>query len=107
MGDQVVAPVLPNGAVLPFPPVGSGSVAGRTLQESTYSPRAVPQRLHTDAPNVVIVLIDDLRPRVAVDIRRRGEHRDPRPDLRPRCVLQPVSHHGHVLADPGVVAHRS
>lgn len=62
MGDQVVAPVLPNGAVLPFPPVGSGSVAGRTLQESTYSPRPAPKRLHADAPNVVIVLIDDAGP---------------------------------------------
>lgn len=62
MGDQIVAPVLPNGAVLPFPPVGSGSVAGRTLQESTYSPRPVPRRLHDDAPNVVIVLIDDAGP---------------------------------------------
>ena len=62
MGDQVVAPVLPNGAVLPFGPVGSGSVAGRTLQESTYSPRTLPPRLHADAPNVVIVLIDDAGP---------------------------------------------
>ncbi len=57
-----VAPVLPGGGVLPFPPVPSGSVAGRTLQESTYHPRAVPSRLHEDTPNIVIVLIDDAGP---------------------------------------------
>lgn len=58
----VVAPVLPNGGVLPFPPPVSGSIAGRTLQESTYSPRKVPRRLHDDSPNIVIVLIDDAGP---------------------------------------------
>lgn len=60
--DDVVAPVLPNGGVLPFPPVPSGSIAGRTLQESTYQPRVVPKRLHDDSPNIVIVLIDDAGP---------------------------------------------
>ncbi len=61
-GDQLVAPVLPGGGVLPFPPVGSGSIAGRTLQESTYSPRPAPKRLHENSPNIVIVLIDDAGP---------------------------------------------
>jgi arylsulfatase len=54
--------VLPNGGVLPFPPVPSASIAGRTLQESTYTPREVPRRLHEDTPNIVIVLIDDAGP---------------------------------------------
>ena len=62
LGEQIVAPVLPDGGVLPFPPVPSGSIAGRTLQESTYQPRAVPKRLHDDSPNIVIVLIDDAGP---------------------------------------------
>lgn len=61
-GDQLVAEVLPDGGVLPFPPVPSGSIAGRTLQESTYQPRQVPKRLHADSPNIVIVLIDDAGP---------------------------------------------
>ncbi|WP_458316070.1 arylsulfatase [Mycolicibacterium brisbanense] len=61
-GDQLVAPVLPGGGALPFPPVGSGSIAGRTLQESTYSPRPAPKRLHENSPNIVIVLIDDAGP---------------------------------------------
>jgi len=70
LGDQVVAAVLPGGGVLPFPPVPSGSIAGRTLQESTYTPRRVPRRLHEDSPNIVIVLIDDAGPGAAVDARR-------------------------------------
>ncbi|WP_236735139.1 arylsulfatase [Mycolicibacterium peregrinum] len=61
-GDQLVAAVLPDGGVLPFPSVPSGSIAGRTLQESTYNSREVPKRLHDDSPNIVIVLIDDAGP---------------------------------------------
>lgn len=47
---------------MPFAPVPSASIAGRTLQESTYTPRKVPRRLHEDTPNIVIVLIDDAGP---------------------------------------------
>lgn len=47
---------------MPFPPIGSGSIAGRTLSESTYSPRPAPKRLHKDSPNIVIILIDDAGP---------------------------------------------
>ncbi|GAA4605990.1 arylsulfatase [Actinoplanes octamycinicus] len=48
--------------VLPFPPVPSASIAGRTLQESVYAQRAEPRRLPEDAPNILIVLIDDAGP---------------------------------------------
>ena len=58
--------VLPSSAqaqeVLPFPPKPSGSTAGRTMQESVYSPRLRPRRLPDDAPNILIVLIDDVGP---------------------------------------------
>jgi arylsulfatase A-like enzyme len=47
---------------LPFPPAPSGSIAGRTMQESVYSPRPQPRRLPADAPNILIVLIDDAGP---------------------------------------------
>ncbi len=60
--EEIVSPVLPDGGVLPFPPVPSGSIAGRTLQESTYHPREVPRRLHEGAPNIVVVLVDDAGP---------------------------------------------
>lgn len=48
--------------VLPFPPTPSASVAGRTMQESVYAERVRPKRLPDDAPNILIVLIDDAGP---------------------------------------------
>jgi arylsulfatase A-like enzyme len=48
--------------ILPFPPKPSGSIAGRTMQESIYSPLPAVNRLPKDAPNVVVVLIDDVGP---------------------------------------------
>ena len=48
--------------VLPLPPVPSASVAGRTMQESVYKRRVQPRRLPDDAPNILIVLIDDAGP---------------------------------------------
>jgi arylsulfatase A-like enzyme len=48
--------------VLPFPPKPSGSTANRTMQESVYSPRQPVRRLPADAPNILIVLIDDAGP---------------------------------------------
>ncbi len=48
--------------VLPFPPTPSASIAGRTLQESMYAERVRPRRLPEDAPNILIVLIDDAGP---------------------------------------------
>ena len=47
---------------LPFPPTPSASTAGRTMQESIYKRRVEPRRLPSDAPNILIVLIDDAGP---------------------------------------------
>ena len=47
---------------LPFPPQPSGSIAGRTIQESLYSPSPGLKHLPDDAPNILIVLIDDAGP---------------------------------------------
>jgi arylsulfatase len=47
---------------LPFPPTPSASTAGRTMQESVYKRRVEPRRLPEDAPNILIVLIDDAGP---------------------------------------------
>ena len=47
---------------LPFPPTPSASIAGRTMQESVYKQRVKPRRLPADAPNILIVLIDDAGP---------------------------------------------
>ncbi len=48
------------GAVLPFPPPPSESVAKPRLQDSTMKWPSEPQRLPKDAPNILIVLIDDV-----------------------------------------------
>src|SRR5262249_48584334 len=60
----IVTEPLVDGEVLPFPPTPSGSIAGRTMQESVYDPRPAPRRLPPDAPNILIVLIDDAGPGV-------------------------------------------
>ena len=43
-------------------PTPSASTAGRTMQESVYKRRVEPRRLPEDAPNILIVLIDDAGP---------------------------------------------
>jgi arylsulfatase A-like enzyme len=45
---------------LPFPPTPSGSKAKRTIQESTYKPNPVPRRLPANAPNILIIMHDDV-----------------------------------------------
>ena len=55
-------PKLPRQESLPFPPTPSASIAGRTMQDSVYKQRVEPRRLPKDAPNILIVLIDDVGP---------------------------------------------
>jgi arylsulfatase A-like enzyme len=49
-----------DGSVLPFPPTPSASVAGPTLQESRHQRRVEPNRLPEGAPNILIILLDDV-----------------------------------------------
>lgn len=49
-----------DGAILPFPPTPSASVAGETLAESTHVRRTEPRRLPADAPNILVILLDDV-----------------------------------------------
>jgi arylsulfatase A-like enzyme len=58
-GHQVSAAAV-DGSELPFPPVPSASKAGPTLQTSVHHRRAQPNHLAKDAPNVLIILIDDV-----------------------------------------------
>lgn len=48
--------------VLPFPQEKTASVAKHTLEASTHQKRNVQQHLPEDAPNIVIVMIDDVGP---------------------------------------------
>ncbi|MEQ1891998.1 MAG: arylsulfatase [Planctomycetota bacterium] len=55
------APTAPDdGSILPFPPTPSASVAGQSLQESRHQRRVELERLPAGAPNVLIVLLDDV-----------------------------------------------
>jgi arylsulfatase len=57
---QASAATPDDGSVLPFPPTPTASVAGTTLQDSKMTWRKEPPRLKPDAPNILIVLIDDV-----------------------------------------------
>jgi arylsulfatase A-like enzyme len=48
--------------ILPFPPTPSGSKAGLTMETSTYKKRVEPRRLADGAPNILIILMDDVGP---------------------------------------------
>ena len=61
LGAMYVGPVAAQ-EILPFAPKPSGSTAGRTMQESIYSPLPPEKHLPGDAPNILIVLIDDVGP---------------------------------------------
>ena len=50
---------------LPFPPTPSNSKAGLTIQNSTHNKRVATRRLPEDAPNILIILIDDVGPGTA------------------------------------------
>ena len=92
---------------LPFPPTPSASLAGRTMQESIYESRVQPRRLPEDAPNILIVLIDDAGPGLPDTFGGEVRTDDADPGPRRGDRLQPVPHDGDVLADAGVAADRA
>lgn len=49
-------------ASLPFPPTPSGSTAGPTIAQSRYSPREPVSHLPANAPNILIIMLDDVGP---------------------------------------------
>jgi hypothetical protein len=49
-----------DGSVLPFPPVPMAGLARPRLQDSTPAWPGLPQHLPPDAPNIPIVLLDDV-----------------------------------------------
>jgi arylsulfatase A-like enzyme len=51
-----------DGSILPFPPTPSASIAGLTMQDSIHNRRVEPRRLSKDAPNILIILMDDVGP---------------------------------------------
>ena len=47
---------------LPFPPTRSGSKAGPTLSQTVYSPNKPVSHLPANAPNILIIMRDDVGP---------------------------------------------
>jgi arylsulfatase len=60
--SALFAPVSSAQEILPFPPAPSGSTPGLTIQDSTYKKRVEPKRLADGAPNILIILMDDVGP---------------------------------------------
>jgi arylsulfatase A-like enzyme len=48
--------------ILPFPATPSASTAGLTMEDSIYKKRVEPSRLEKGAPNILIILMDDVGP---------------------------------------------
>jgi arylsulfatase len=59
LGPAVAQTPSNDGSVLPFPPTPMDSVVKPLLQDSTMQWPAEAQRLPADAPNILIVLLDD------------------------------------------------
>ena len=59
-GGQTGKRAAAQGAVLPFPPTPSASTAAPRLQDAKHVRRTEPSRLPADAPNILIVLLDDV-----------------------------------------------
>ncbi len=60
LSGSVAAQEAADGSVLPFPPIASKSIAGPTLQQSTLVPFPAENHLAKDAPNVLIIMLDDV-----------------------------------------------
>lgn len=60
LGEGAKTPVPNDGSVLPFASAPSASVAAPSLQESKHQRRVEQRRLPKDAPNILIILLDDV-----------------------------------------------
>jgi arylsulfatase len=60
--SAMVVPIVDAQQVLPFPPTPSASQAGVTIEGSTYKKRVEPRHLAKDAPNILVILMDDVGP---------------------------------------------
>ena len=102
--DPSAAPA--DGSVLPFPPVPSASIAGPTLQESKHQRRQEPKHLPADAPNILIVMLDDVGFGQPGGLWRGNQNPHPLPSAPGRYQLQRLPHHRYLLAHPGGPSHR-
>ena len=92
--------------VLPFPTPPMGGKVGPTMQESVHKWREAPSHLPEDAPNILIVMLDDAGFGQASTFG--GEIETPTLD---RLAKEGIAYNrfhtaAHVLADAGVVDDR-
>ena len=60
--SRVFSPIATAQEILPFPPTPSASTPGLTIPDSVYKKRVEPKHLADGAPNILIILMDDLGP---------------------------------------------
>ena len=93
--------------VLPIP---DKHFAGLTTYDAkdpdTSFPPIEPVRPPQGAPNVLVVLLDDVGFGASSTFGGRDRHAERRPARRGRTEVQPLPHHGAVLADPRGAAQR-
>lgn len=84
--------------VLPFPPTPSASTAGMTMQDSVYKKRVEPERLADDAPNILVILIDDVGP--ATPTTYGGEIQSPTLDRVAKSGISYNCFHSTAMCSP-------
>ena len=96
-----------DGSALPFPPAPSASVAQPTLQESTHQRRVEQNHLPKDAPNILIILLDDVGFGLPDTVWWPDPHAHTDAHREPGRQLQRLPYHVDLLADTRVAAHRT
>src|SRR4030095_16752842 len=92
------APAVLAQEVLPFPPTPSASTAGLTMQDSVHKHRVEPRRLAAGAPNILIILIDDVGP--ATPSTYGGEINTPTLDRVPAAGISFNRFHSTAMCSP-------
>jgi arylsulfatase A-like enzyme len=83
---------------LPFQPTPSGSKAGPTLAQSVYSPSKPISHLPANAPNILIIMLDDVGP--ALPDTYGGPIHTPTLDLIAKSGISYNSFHNSAMCSP-------
>src|SRR5580698_6893822 len=96
--EPPAAPIVVDGSILPFPPTPSASTAGLSMQDSIYKKRVDPPRLPKEAPNILIILIDDAGP--GLPSTYGGEIRTPTLDRVHKAGISYNRFHSTAMCSP-------
>ena len=88
--------------ILPFPPTPSASTPGLTMQDSIYKKRVEPKRLAEGAPNILIILMDDVGP--ATPSTYGGEINTPTLDRIAKMGVSYTRFHSTAMCSPSRAA---